>query len=158
MWKQSEKRATLQFRRSSRFTKARHGPRPVLGEDEEETIVKWAKECHRKGFPKWGEDIQASIKQYLDSSLRQNPFKDNIPGPGWFKAFLRRHPELTTRTPEGVTAASSTVAEMDIRKWFKQIEQYFQEKKLTDVLKDPSRIFNGDETNFQLCPKTKKKF
>lgn len=31
-----------------------------------------------------------------------------------------------------------------------------KEKNATDVLKDPKRVFNGDETNFLLCPKNSK--
>jgi hypothetical protein len=66
---------------------------------------------------------------------------------------LKRHQILTIRTPEAVTSASGNVAEADIRKWFSQIEDYFEEKQYTDILKDPTRIFNDDETAFQLCPK-----
>nr|CAI5837695.1 unnamed protein product [Callosobruchus analis] len=32
--------------------------------------------------------------------------------------FLRRHPEIAIRTPEGVTASSSNISESDIRSWF----------------------------------------
>jgi len=30
----------------------------------------------------------------LETSGLQNPFRDNVSGPGWYKSFLRRHPEL----------------------------------------------------------------
>lgn len=149
-------RATLQFRLSNKFVKRSHGPMPILTFEEESILVKWIQECHRKGFPRRQEDVQASVKQFLDDTPRKNPFPNNYPGIGWYKAFMRRHPELSVRKPEGVTNASAKVSETDIKKWFQQIEFYLKEKDYCDILRDPSRIFNADETNFQLCPQNKK--
>ncbi|XP_072380801.1 uncharacterized protein [Diabrotica undecimpunctata] len=102
------------------------------------------------------EDIQASGKYFLDAAPRENPFKDNHPGRRWYHSFLKRHPNITLRTAEGITAASSVVAEADIRNWFTNVEDYLKEKQLFEILEDPSRIYNGDETCFWLCPKNKK--
>ena len=41
----------------------------------------------------------------------------------------------------------------DIFKWFS--ENYLLDNQLSEILNDPTRIFNGDEKNFQLCPKLK---
>ncbi|KAJ8983254.1 hypothetical protein NQ317_015603 [Molorchus minor] len=149
-------RATLQFRLSEKFTKSSHGPSPILSSQEETILVRWIKDCQRKGFPRRKEDIQISVKQFLDDSPRENPFKNNLPGDGWYKAFMRRHPALTTRKSEGVSAASSAVSEQDIRKWFEGIYSYLSEKEYTEVLEHPERLFNADETNFQLCPQNKR--
>ena len=70
------------------------------------------------------------------------------------QAFLRRHPERVERTREAVTAASSCVSEENIRKWFDEVQEYIRENNLEEVMDDPSRIFNGDETGFQICPST----
>lgn len=59
-------------------------------------------------------------------------------------------------TAEGVTAATSVVSEIDIRKWFSNIESYLRDKNYMDILSDPTRVFNGDETCFYLCPQNKK--
>lgn len=149
-------RATLQFRLSEKFTKSSHGPSPILTTNEEAILVKWIRECQRKGFPRRKEDIQISVKQFLDDSPRENPFKDNLPGDGWYKAFMKRHPELTTRKSEGVSAASSAISEQDIRKWFDGIHSYLSQKGYNEVLEHPERLFNADETNFQLCPQNKR--
>ncbi|KAJ8909242.1 hypothetical protein NQ315_017218 [Exocentrus adspersus] len=130
-------RATLQFRRSDKFSKTTFGPRPVLSEQGK---------CLGEG----------SVKAILDKYPRENPFTDNFPHDGWYKAFLRRHPELAVRTPEGVTAASANVSEKDIRCWFQQIGDYIVSKGYQNVLDDPRRIFNSDETSFNLCPKNSK--
>jgi hypothetical protein len=49
------------------------------------------------------------------------------------------------RTSEAVTAASSCVSE---------VQEYIRENNLEEVTDGPSRIFNGDETGFQICPST----
>lgn len=150
-------RSTLQFRVSDKFrNKTSHGPNPVLSPDEESRIEEWISVCQRNGFPVRIEAVQDSVKRYLDEHPRQNPFVNNRPGRGWCRAFFKRHTNVTLRTPEGVTAASSNISENDIRKWFVGVEEYLNEKGYSDILKDPSRVFNGDETSFLLCPKNKK--
>lgn len=149
-------RSTLQFRLSSKFKKIRHGPDTYLTEDEETVIVSWILDSCRKGFPCRKDDIVASVKKFLDENPRNTPFHDNIPGKRWLQSFMNRHPILTSRTPEPVTNASSNVSESNIRKWFNDIEQYLKEKQFFEILQDPTRVFNGDETCFMLCPKTGK--
>jgi hypothetical protein len=148
--------ATIQFRMSQNFSKTSFGPAPILSNVEENLLVTWIRESLRKGFPQRKEDLQASVHHFLEANPRQNPFKDNHPGEGWYKGFLRRHQELTERQPEAVTLASANVSEADIRSWFQQIETYLKGEDIFPILDDPTRVFNSDETNFQLCPKTKK--
>lgn len=149
-------RSTLQFRLSQKFVKSSNGPAPILTSREEEILIEYIEACHRKGFPRRKEDIQHSVREFLEEVPRKNPFKNNMPGDGWYSSFLKRHPTLVNRTAEGVTAASSRVSENDILGWFNLIENYLREKNWFHILSDPSRIYNGDETNFQLCPKSKK--
>lgn len=149
-------RATLQFRKSPKFVKTEFGPSPILTKSEEAKLVSWILDCQQKGFPRRKEDVQASVKQFLTENPRSNPFTDNCPGEGWMKAFLKRNPVLRNRTAEGVSSASANVSENDIRGWFKQIDDYLKNKGLQDIFLDPSRIFNSDETGFQLCAQNKK--
>lgn len=93
------------------------------------------------------------MREFLEVNNRKNPFKNNFPGNKWYKIFLRRHPEITLRTSEGVTAASANVSEADIKSWFKSVESLLKEENVFDVFQDPQGVFNGDETNFLLGPK-----
>jgi len=43
------------------------------------------------------------------------------------------------------------VSEENIRKWFDEVQEYVRENNLEEVMDDPSRIFNGGETGFQIC-------
>jgi hypothetical protein len=149
-------RSTIQFRINNPPAKNRHGPPPILTPAEEDSLKQWIFESCKRGFPRRMEDVQCSVKQFLDESPRENPFKDNYPGIGWYKAFLKRHVDITSRTSEGVTSASSKVTEENIRNWFNNIHQYLVENSLNDILQDATRIYNGDETGFQLCPQNRK--
>lgn len=146
-------RGTLQNRLHNRTKKPSFGPSPVLTVEEEQKIIDWLIDNHSKGFPRRKHDVQTVVKEFLDASPRENPFSNNLPGDKWYRSFLRRHPTLSLRTPERITDASSKVSESDIRKWFDQIWTYLAGKDLLDILEDPKRIWNGDETNFLMCPK-----
>lgn len=149
-------KSTLLFKLKNPGHKETFGPRPILTTEEENMLDNWIVELGRKGFPRKKEDLQSSVQIFLNNNPRPNPFKNNRPGDGWVAAFLRRHPHIVKRTSEAVTTASSCVSEKDIRKWFQEISAYTKEKKLEDVINDPTRIFNGDETAFQICPNTGK--
>lgn len=68
---------------------------------------------------------------------------------------MRRNPGFSLRTPEAVSSASGRVSEKDIRGWFQMIENWLIKEELREVLDDPTRVFNGDETSFYLHPKSK---
>lgn len=68
---------------------------------------------------------------------------------------MRRNPDLSIRVPEAISSASSRVSEEDIRGWFATTRAWLATNGLLEVLEDPSRVFNGDETSFYLHPKTK---
>lgn len=140
---------------SSKFVKTSPGPPPVLGQSGENNLVNWIIECSRRGFPKRKENIQTGIKPFLHNSNLKNPFRNNMPGDGWYNSFLKGHPTLSKRVPEGITNASSCVSETDIRNWFKEIFKYLSEENYLHILEEPSRIFNSDETCFMVSPKLK---
>ena len=84
------------------------------------------------------------------------PFKDDRPGKTWLRLFLKRYPEIREREAEGISRGRAVITEELIRDWFKNLEEYLNKNDLVDVLDDPTRIFNGDETAFSLCPNTGK--
>jgi len=132
--------------------KRKMGKRPVLTEAEEMVLAKWVLGMARKGFPIRRTHLMASVKQILQEDGRETPFKDNLPGKKWFHGFMKRHPELTEKKAERVTKSRAAVTEGGIRAWFDEVAQEIP----SDILEDPTRIFNADETGFMLCPKSGK--
>lgn len=149
-------KSTLHFKKKHPDHKTSLGPSPYLSFQEESCLEKWIVELSKKGFPLKREELQYSVQKFLTDHPRPHPFKDNFPGDGWVRGFLKRHPTIAERTSEGVTYSSACVSEADIRKWFAEIRQYFVERDLLKIFEDPRRVFNGDESGFQLCPKTGK--
>lgn len=82
--------------------------------------------------------------------------KDLNLGKKWVSLFLKRYPEISERVPEKLSKVRATVPEQRIRQWFKEVLDTLKEVDATEVLDDPSRIFNLDETAFFLCPKSGK--
>ncbi|KAJ8932035.1 hypothetical protein NQ314_015008 [Rhamnusium bicolor] len=54
---------------------------------------------------------------------------------------------------QNLTSNRANVSEENIRLWFKEVETYLQDNKHFDIVSDPSRVFNTDETAFFLNPK-----
>jgi hypothetical protein len=81
-------RSTLQFKLTSKYSKSSMGHMPTLCEDEEQNLVKWTTDCSEKEFCQRKLGVQLSVKEFLTINKRKTPFKDNMPGNGWFQAFL----------------------------------------------------------------------
>lgn len=73
-----------------------------------------------------------------------------------FKGFLRRNPSIAERYADPINKARATVTEPEIRNWFQELYEYLQAEDCLDILKEPRRIFNSDESGFQTCPATGK--
>ena len=72
------------------------------------------------------------------------------------QCFMKLHPMLSMRTPERVSKARVGVTETSIREWFGELRRNIAEFHWEEIFSDPSRIYNSDESNIQLCPKTGK--
>lgn len=149
-------RTSIIYKLANPNTKFKSGPDSILTDEEEKALVNYIISFGKRGFPRKKEDILDSVQFFLEENPRSTPFKNGRPGDKWFSLFMKRHPNLTVRTAEGVTRVSACVSETDIRMWFSEIKKYFDEEDLNEVVKDPTRIYNADETCFHICPKTGK--
>ncbi|XP_063219543.1 uncharacterized protein LOC134529419 isoform X1 [Bacillus rossius redtenbacheri] len=128
------------------------GPHSVLGKDIEDMLVQWIIDCANMGFPVDKEDLCSSVKKLLDEgNVQQKLFLDNRPGKKWYYSFLKRHPVISQKHAEYVNRARGAVTEEKIRAWFREV--YTSLKDYSDVLEDPNRVFNMDETCFCLVSK-----
>lgn len=136
--------------------KTKTGPATILSDKEEEALVQWCISLAKCGFPVKIEDLQNTVAKIVKDDKRETPFTDNRPGKKWCKLFLKRHPEISSRTAEGISKGRAVVTKESILKWFRDLEEFLKEKNLMSIFDDPKRVINGDETSFSLCPKTGK--
>jgi len=123
----------------------------VLGKETEQMLVKWLLSCSRMGFPVGREGLLSSVKKLVDETNLDTPFSNNRPGKKWFYSFLSRHKILSQKHSEYVNRARGSVTENKIRSWFKEVYETLGEN--ASILEDPSRVFNMDETCFNLALK-----
>ncbi|MEW8547694.1 MAG: hypothetical protein AB2693_29655 [Candidatus Thiodiazotropha sp.] len=91
----------------------------------------------------------------MDEDGRPNPFRDNKPGKDWLRGFFGRHSELSLRTTLQLGKERAVISPDKIKRWFGDLEQFLDsEVKDQNLLLDPSRIYNADESGFSLCPKS----
>ncbi|CAG4973401.1 unnamed protein product [Parnassius apollo] len=129
------------------------GPSTVLTTVEEDLLVKWAIASAERRFPITREQLLDSVQRIVTVQRKSTPFTANRPGKKWFSSFIKRHPILAERTAENLSSARNEVTEEQINNWFKEVDEYLAEKGLLEALKEPSRVFNADESAFFLAPK-----
>uniref|UniRef100_A0A2S2NUN9 Jerky-like n=1 Tax=Schizaphis graminum TaxID=13262 RepID=A0A2S2NUN9_SCHGA len=130
------------------------GPCSFLSDEEENRIKAWILNNATLGFPLKEEDVKDSVQKVIKDFPRTTPFKDSRPGEKWMKLFLKRNSEITKRNTEVISKARAAVTEEKIRDWFQELDNFLINEGCRDVLDDPSRIFNCDETGLQTCPKS----
>ncbi|KAI4461470.1 hypothetical protein MML48_5g00018361 [Holotrichia oblita] len=132
------------------------GPQTVLSIIEEQLLENWILAMARKGFPVHKNNLLLTVQTIIKEAGGDTCFKDSLPGRTWFEAFLKRHPRIKQKHAESVSKARAAVTQDHIEAWFDEIHQFLKQEKLDGILEDESRIFNGDETGFMLCPKSGK--
>ncbi|KAG5858417.1 hypothetical protein JTB14_010103 [Gonioctena quinquepunctata] len=101
--------------------------------------------------------IIGSIGEKIAKDLgKSHLFKDGKPGQKWYKNFLKRHPEISLREAKTVNRVTVIITEQYIRTWFRDLKEYLETNKINDIMINPARVFNGDESGFSLCPKSGK--
>lgn len=130
------------------------GPPTVLSMEEEISLKDWIISMAANGFPVTKDQLLESVQLFLNQHKRKTKFKDNLPGRKWYKGFMTRHKnEISKRTSQNLTPARASVSEENLRAWHAEVQKYLTEESLLDVINDPKRIFNMDESAFYLSPK-----
>lgn len=69
---------------------------------------------------------------------------------------MKRNKGIASRNSQTLTSSRAAVNEEAIREWFGKVGDKLKEKGWADILLDPNRVFNCDQTAFMLAPKTPK--
>lgn len=149
-------KTTLIDKMKNRYVKAGNTGAPtILTALEEQVLVSWIIEMGERGLPVTKCQLLESVAKLVHNLNRENSFKGGIPGNKWYQGFLKRHPEISKRVPQNLTVSRASLSENDIRNWFSSVRSYLTDNDLLDVLTDPKRVFNCDESGFYLSPKEK---
>lgn len=136
--------------------KRKMGRTCYLTEETETMLVQWAKLMVKQGFPIGKDNLQDSVKKIVDDLNINAPFKGGRPGKKWYSSFLKRHPDLIARQPQNLTASRALVTTHQLKNWFEEVNTYLRDNNYKDILNEPQRVFNMDETAFFLNPKGNK--
>ncbi|KAJ8965728.1 hypothetical protein NQ314_003934 [Rhamnusium bicolor] len=126
------------------------GPPPFMSKEREHKIANWLLNIAKCGFPIKKCDLIDTVTKIARDTGKLHLFKNKQPGQKWYLNFLKRHPEISLREAEGINKARALVTEESIRKWFKDLQSYLQDNNFAEVMEDPRRVFNGDESGFSL--------
>lgn len=145
---------TLRDKVNGKSVKSRRhsGLASILTVDIENKLVSWVQTCARQGFAIDKTILLDNVQKIVLANNLKTPFKDGRPSKKWFYSFMGRHKVLSQKKAEYINGARGSVTEQAIRRWFSNVIETLGDHG--DVLNDPSRVFNMDETAFQLSPKT----
>lgn len=131
------------------------GADSILSTSEENELEKWLFHLADAGFPVTRCQLLDSVANLIKKLNRPCPIKDQRPGNKWFNIFKRRHQphqQLSERIAQNLTKSRASVTEESLKGWFREVEECVTKNSCADVLKDPKRIFNMDESAFFLSP------
>ncbi|CRL02657.1 CLUMA_CG015792, isoform A, partial [Clunio marinus] len=136
---------------------SRHGMPTVLTKETENDLAEWILDCSSKGDPRTKHQILKAAEQ-LSRLENENTsgFRNGTPSYKWLRGFLKRHPNISRRTPSKISRASGCVSGNDITKFLRDTRDWLIEKLGEDnyiaLANDPLSWGNCDETGFDLNP------
>lgn len=152
--------ATLR-RRANDVNKRAKGSAKVLGrfsttfsEDEEKDFVEHILLLESRLFGITTTDIKKLAYEFATRNSIPNRFKDRSAGREWLRGFRMRHPEISLRQPEAVSAARAMAFNRpQIQKFFNTLEMTLENEKI-----DVHRIYNMDESGLSTVQRPPKIF
>jgi len=148
-------RTSLTRQLTRRNFETRLGRPTALSTEDELAAAKWARFMAAAGFPVTCQGLLEAIGNSLRKAGKSYLFMGTKPSTGWWAKFKKRH-NLTLRTPEDLDRGKYEVTEAAVRGWFSRMSDSLRDRGVEDILKDPSRIFNADETGIALDPSLSK--
>lgn len=132
----------------------RQGPSLLLFPLEEIKLMDWINKNHARGCPTRRQDIIEGANQLLKRRLGKSV---KCPGVTWYYGFVKRN-RLALRKPEFNSKASGCLTKSDILSWFDKVFNLISgrdkigDQDFSEVLKDPNRCYNAEESFFLLNP------
>lgn len=144
-------RASLQ-RRKSQPEKSFERQTVILHKAEEQELASWTLTSAHRGRPMSRQDILREAHKM--KKAREGP-EAAAPSTTWLKLFLKRH-ALSPRTPQNLSYASACLTRDNLLNWAKEVEEGLRADGVFEILNDPSRVLNCDESFVQFDPPSRK--
>ena len=136
---------------------ASHGAPTELTKAEEGVLIDYINLMSSIGYLLTKDQLLWEVKCILDLDGQKTKFTDNLPGRAWYRAFLKRHSDITRRVPEGISMGRAPITREMVEAWFDTANEYIkQQDHGEDALQDPRCVWNMDETAFLLDSSTGK--
>lgn len=129
---------------TSELIKLPLGRKPVLNYALEDDLVQYCVKLDKQFFGLRAKDVRRLAYQLAVKNKIKHTFneKNGMAGKKWLRLFMKRHRQLSLRTPQGISAAR-------VKGFTKEnVEQFFSilEPELAKIKYNPLRIYNVDET------------
>ncbi|XP_039303426.1 uncharacterized protein LOC120357328 [Solenopsis invicta] len=125
----------------------RKGPKTVLSAEEENEIASWIVFSADSGFPVNKTRLLDCVQKYFNNNKAKSPFKNNRPGQHWYRAFMKRHPNLSTRIAQNLTSTRAAVTEnhTEYSTWTSLLVPKDNKVITEKGVKAPYQIVSGNE-------------
>ena len=124
------------------------GRKTVLGADLEKELVQYCIEMDARFYGLRRRDIKSMAFQLAIRNGIQHPFsvKNKTAGKKWLASFLKRHPQLSFRSPQNISHARVKGFNPEsVKTFFELYEPEFQK-----INGKPNRLYNVDETGISV--------
>lgn len=131
----------------SEICDAQLGRKPVLPPDVESQLVEYLLEMDNRFFGLTRTDVRRMAYQLASANGIQLQFSEHLRQAGrkWFKAFLRRHPNLSIRKSTGISFARTVGFNKESVNMLDLLEADMEKHNFA-----VDRIFNVDETGLTI--------
>ncbi|KAF5281763.1 hypothetical protein FQR65_LT14558 [Abscondita terminalis] len=120
------------------------GRKPALTDELEQALVQYALEMEQRFYGLRASDVRRLAFQLAIRNGLKHPFsaRSAVAGKKWLKSFMSRHPQLSFRKPQGISAAR-------VKGFTRENAQAFLnllESVMPKINNNPAAIYNVDET------------
>ena len=140
--------STLKDQAMGKRKKMGAGREPRLSKDIEEELAKCIELFASWGFGMGRSEVIEVVREFVNHEFPDMKMEVTRE---WMDSFLKRHPTLTLRKPEQLkkTRVKAITAVDDLQDFYKLFET---ECTKNNLLNNPDRLYNVDETGFPLDP------
>lgn len=122
----------------------------ILSSQQEKDLVARIKRLTEVGYPITPQIMRHQVFKFVENNKIKHNFncEQELAGRGWFRLFMKRHPELSKRKAQNMNPArAQKLNRFIVGDYFRKLEDILD---TLDLKNKPGRIFNIDEKGCRL--------